>query len=296
MENWFFNFTPEMLAQCAKRNRDPHGLFAALEYVLPRYEINTIERVAAFLAQCGHESVDFTVLQENLNYSADGLNKIFPKYFKNAGRDANAYARQPERIANVVYGGRMGNGPEASGDGWRFRGRGAIQLTGRDNYTKFAASIGYDLDQAIAYLDTLPGAIESAAWFWWNKGINAVADAGDIVTMTKLINGGTIGLEDRKKHWEHNLHVLSAGAYGEEPQHHDEPAAEDDPTANWPTLRRGSEYTDWVTTMQVALGIDPADGIFGPGTEQRLREWQAANGLTADGIAGRATLKKLLGY
>lgn len=294
MENWFFDFTPEKLAQCAKRNRDPHGLFAALEYVLPRYEINTVERVAAFLAQCGHESVDFTVLQENLNYSADGLNSIFPKYFKNAGRDAKAYARQPEKIANVVYGGRMGNGDEASGDGWRFRGRGAIQLTGRSNYTKFAESIGYDLDSAIAYLDTLPGAIESAAWFWWNNGLNAIADSGDIVLMTKRINGGTIGLEDRKKHWEHNIHVLGAAA--EEHHGHHEAVASDDITANWPTLRRGSEYTDWVITMQVALGIDPADGVFGPGTEQRLKEWQAANGLTADGIAGRATLKRLLGY
>ena len=202
-----FDFTTEKLAQCAKRNNDIPGLFAALSEVLPRYEITTVERVAAFLAQCGHESVDFTVLQENLNYSAKGLSLTWPKRFLSEA-DAQPYHRNPEKIANKVYASRMGNGDEASGDGWRYRGRGAIQLTGRDNYTAFAKSIDKSLDETVEYLETLPGAIESAAWFWKKNNLNALADARDIVTSTRRINGGTIGLDDRRRHFEHNLEVL----------------------------------------------------------------------------------------
>jgi putative chitinase len=202
-----FDFTPEKLAHCAKRNKDIPGLFAALEEVLPRYEITTVERVAAFLAQCGHESVDFTVLQENLNYSAKGLSLTWPKRFPSEA-DAHPYHRNPEKIANRVYSSRMGNGDEASGDGWKYRGRGAIQLTGRDNYTAFAKSINKSLEDTVTYLETLPGAIESAAWFWKRNNLNALADARDIVTSTRRINGGTIGLEDRRRHFEHNLTVL----------------------------------------------------------------------------------------
>ena len=202
-----FNFTLEKLAQCAKRNKNIPELFAALNEVLPRYEITTPERVAAFLAQCGHESVDFTVLQENLNYSAKGLAATWPKRFLSE-EAAQPYSRNPEKIANRVYSSRMGNGDEASGDGWRYRGRGAIQLTGRDNYTAFAKSINKSLDETVEYLETLPGAIESAAWFWKRNNLNVLADALDIVTSTRRINGGTIGLEDRRRHFEHNLKVL----------------------------------------------------------------------------------------
>ena len=202
-----FDFTPEKLAQCAKRNKDIPRLFAALNEVLPRYEITTPERVAAFLAQCGHESVDFTVLQENLNYSAKGLVATWPKRFLSEA-DAQTYHRNPEKIANKVYASRMGNGDEASGDGWRYRGRGAIQLTGKDNYTAFAKSINRSLDETVAYLETLPGAIESAAWFWKRNNLNVLADALDIVTSTRRINGGVIGLDDRRRHFEHNLKVL----------------------------------------------------------------------------------------
>lgn len=283
--SWQFEFTPELLAQCVKRNKNPAQLFQALEAVLPRYEINTPLRVAAFLAQCGHESADFTILKENLNYSAQGLNKIFPKYFIKAGRDAEPYNRQPEKIANVVYASRMGNGDEASGDGWTFRGRGAIQLTGRTNYTKFAESIGYTIEEAIAYLDTLQGAIESAAWFWWTNRLNDIADRQDLVTMTKRINGGTIGLQDRQQHYQHNLDILSGG-YGTAHEHED---------PSWPTLRRGSEYHDWVKSMQTQLGIN-ADGDFGRGTEAALIEWQEANDMEPSGVATPDVLKKLLGY
>ena len=204
-----FDFTPEKLAKCLSRNKDTAALYEAFSTVLPRYEITTVERVAAFLAQCGHESADFTVLKENLNYSAEGLSKVFPKRFPSLAV-AQPYNRQPEKIANKIYADRMGNGPEASGDGYKYRGRGAIQLTGKENYSKFAASLGMDLTAAVAYCETLEGAIESACWFWTTNKLNALADATDIVALTKRINGGTIGLEDRKHHFENNLIVLSA--------------------------------------------------------------------------------------
>ena len=204
-----FDFTPEKLAKCLSRNKDTAALYEAFSTVLPRYEITTVERVAAFLAQCGHESADFTVLKENLNYSAEGLSKVFPKRFPSLAV-AQPYNRQPEKIANKIYADRMGNGPEASGEGYKFRGRGAIQLTGKENYSKFAASLGMDLTAAVAYCETLEGAIESACWFWTTNKLNALADATDIVALTKRINGGTIGLEDRKHHFENNLIVLSA--------------------------------------------------------------------------------------
>jgi putative chitinase len=175
--------------------------------VFEKYEINTKERVAGFLAQCGHESLDFTVLKENLNYGAKGLRGTFGKYFPDDATAAK-YERKPEMIANRVYASRMGNGNEASGDGYKFRGRGAIQLTGCSNYTAFAKDVGKTIDETIVYLETLEGAIESACWFWKKNGLNEIADKKDITLMTKRINGGTIGLEDRKKHWEKNLQVL----------------------------------------------------------------------------------------
>ena len=165
-------------------------------------------RAAHFFAQTAHETGGFKAFSENLNYSADGLNKIFPKYFKNAGRDANAYARNPEKIANVVYANRMGNGDTDSGDGFKFCGRGLIQLTGRENYTWFAASLDMDVDDVPAYLETFEGAVQSACFFWEQNDLNKWADEGDILTLTKRINGGTIGLEDRKKHYAHALEVL----------------------------------------------------------------------------------------
>jgi putative chitinase len=179
-----------------------------LDLLSEYYDINTPLRLAHFLAQCAHESGGFRLMKENLNYSADGLNKIFPKYFKNAGRDANAYARNPEKIANVVYASRMGNGPPESGDGWKFCGRGLIQLTGRNNYESLAETLEMSLDEAVEYLETAGGALESAAWFWANNGLNEIADADDIVRATKKVNGGTIGLEDRKEHLEEFKEIM----------------------------------------------------------------------------------------
>lgn len=197
----------EKLKKCVPNNKDHAGLLNAFNKVFEKYEINTKERVAGFLAQCGHESLDFTVLKENLNYGAKGLRGTFGKYFPDDATAAK-YERKPEMIANRVYASRMGNGNEASGDGYKFRGRGAIQLTGCANYTAFAKDVGKTIDETIVYLETLEGAIESACWFWKKNGLNEIADKKDITLMTKRINGGTIGLEDRKKHWEKNLQVL----------------------------------------------------------------------------------------
>ena len=181
----------------------------ALTQLLPDYEINTPKRIAAFIAQCAHESGGFRFVSENLNYKAESLMKVFPKYFHDMGT-AKAYEKQPAKIANKIYASRMGNGDTASGDGFRYRGRGLIQLTGKDNYTWFAASIETPVEQAAQYLETFEGAAQSACWFWETNNLNKWADLGDIEKMTKIINGGTIGLEDRKKHYAHALHILGA--------------------------------------------------------------------------------------
>jgi len=202
--------TKEQLRQLLPKNPYIDNWYGALSQLLPDYEINTPQRIAAFIAQCAHESGEFTTLKENLNYRAPTLRKIFPKYFP-TDDIANHYASLPnkqEAIANKVYANRMGNGDEASGDGFRYCGRGLIQLTGKDNYTWFAASIGISPDEASEYLQTFEGAAQSACWFWETNNLNQWADKGDILTLTKRINGGTIGLEDRIKHYEHALHVL----------------------------------------------------------------------------------------
>lgn len=183
---------------------------SALAQLLPDYEINTPQRIAAFIAQCAHESAGFTALRENLNYRAPTLRKVFPKYFPD-DQIAQHYANLPNKqaaIANRVYANRMGNGPESSGDGYRYCGRGLIQLTGKDNYSWFAASLGISVEEAAQYLETFEGAAQSACWFWETNKLNQWADSGDIMTLTKRINGGTIGLADRIKHYEHALHVL----------------------------------------------------------------------------------------
>ena len=193
--------TADIIKALYPQYKHPDDLAEVLTEQFEKYEINTVNRAAGFLAQCGHESNGFTVLKENLNYSAEGLNKIFHKYFPTVA-DATPYARQPQKIANKVYANRMGNGDESSGDGFKFCGRGAIQLTGHDNYASFAASVDMTIDECVADLETLDGAIESACWFWKKNGLNAVCDADDIIKMTKKINGGTIGLDDRKAHYE----------------------------------------------------------------------------------------------
>lgn len=202
--------TREQLSQLLPKNPYLDDWFAALSKLLPQYQIDTPKRIAAFIAQCSHESAGFTALQENLNYSAGTLRRIFPRYFPN-DEMAQEYVSLPnkqEAIANLVYASRMGNGDPESGDGYRFRGRGLIQLTGRDNYTFFAGSLGISVEEASTYLETFEGAAQSACWFWETNGLNQWADEGDILTLTKRINGGTIGLEDRIKHYEHAISIL----------------------------------------------------------------------------------------
>jgi putative chitinase len=200
-----FDFTEDKFAQLISNNTSEW--YQALVNNLPLYDINTPERVAAFIAQCAHESGGFRRLKENLNYKWESLRRVFPKYFP-TDDVAQEYAHKPEQIANRIYGSRMGNGDESSGDGFRYCGRGLIQLTGKNNYTKFAESMGMAVEEVPTLLETYDGAVKSACWFWSSNNLNQWADAGDILTMTKRINGGTIGLEDRIKHYNHAMEVL----------------------------------------------------------------------------------------
>jgi len=209
MSNFDFNFTLDMFKECVGNPPNAEHWYEALCEVLPDYDINTPSRMAAFLAQTAHESGGYRAIKENLNYKAASLRKVFPKYFP-TDELANAYAQKPEMIANRVYGGRMGNGDEHSGEGYKYCGRGLIQLTGKDNYTRYAQATEQSLDEASEHLTTFEGCVQSAAWFWEANNLNQYADSGDILTMTKRINGGTLGLEDRQKHYTHALHVLGA--------------------------------------------------------------------------------------
>ena len=207
MSDFEFNFTKEKLAQIIPGNPNLDHWYESLCEILPDYDINTVQRVSAFLAQCAHESGGFRAIKENLNYKAESLCKVWPRYFPNIDV-ARQYAQQPEKIANRAYANRMGNGPEESGDGWKFCGRGLIQLTGKDNYSRYAASTEQSLAEASEHLTTFEGCVQSAAWFWEANNLNQYADSGDILTMTKRINGGTLGLEDRQKHYAHAIQVL----------------------------------------------------------------------------------------
>jgi putative chitinase len=189
----------------------PDAVIAMIPDTAAKFGINTPLRLAHFLAQCGHESGGFRATQENLNYSAKGLNGIFRKYFPTEAA-ANAYARQPQKIASKVYGNRMGNGNEASGEGYKFRGRGYIQLTGKENYTAFGKSIGEDI---LSNPDVVSSkyALLSAAWFFSKNGLHKIADSGAsdavVTQITKRVNGGTIGLPDRIKHFKEYYKLLS---------------------------------------------------------------------------------------
>jgi putative chitinase len=189
----------------------PDAVISMIPAVAQKFQIDSALRLAHFLAQCGHESGGFRLTKENLNYSAKGLNGIFKKYFPTL-ESALPYERKPEKIANKVYGGRMGNGPEASGDGAKFCGRGYIQLTGKDNYTAFGKSIGEDVcanPQVVAE----KYALLSAAWFFNKNGLHKMADGGAsdavVTSITKRVNGGTIGLPDRIKHFKEYYHLLA---------------------------------------------------------------------------------------
>lgn len=204
--------TAQQFSHLFPRAQDPESWVNSMNEVFPTYDINTPQRIAAFLAQCGHESGGWTVFEENLNYSAKGLNGIFKKYFPTL-ESAVPYERKPEKIANKVYGGRMGNGPESSGDGWKYRGRGPIQLTGKSNYTQFAKDMFDDWQNVLENPDWVTAdrdfALMSAIWFWNKNGLNKWADVGDIKELTRRINGGYIGLEDRIHHYKEAIELLT---------------------------------------------------------------------------------------
>jgi putative chitinase len=204
--------TKDQLRQLIPKNPFIDQWYDALSQLLPDYEINTPQRIAAFIAQCAHESGNFVAIKENLNYRAVTLRKLFSKYFP-TDELAAQYASMPnkqEAIANRIYASRMGNGPEESGDGYRYCGRGLIQLTGKTNYSLFAESLEISVEEASEYLQTFEGAAQSACWFWESNNLNRFADFGDIKGLTRAINGGFIGLEDRIKHYQHALHVMGA--------------------------------------------------------------------------------------
>jgi putative chitinase len=188
----------------------PDGVIAQIPSVMSTFKIDTALRLSHFLAQCGHESAGFKAIQENLNYGAKGLLGIFKKYFSTEAK-ALQYERKPEKIANLVYGSRMGNGDEASGDGYKFRGRGYIQLTGKNNYVAFGKAINEDIAVNPDLVATKYPLL-SAAWFWSSNSLNALADKGaddaSVTAITKRVNGGTIGLPDRIKHFKEYYALL----------------------------------------------------------------------------------------
>jgi putative chitinase len=287
-----FDFTEDHLAEIIHGNKQVGEWYAALHEILPMYGITTERRVAHFLSQCAHESANFKRLEENLNYSAKALRAVFGRYFGDAPkRDADEYHRQPEMIANYVYMDefrkyKMGNIYE--GDGWLFRGRGLKQLTGRDNYTKFGDSIDMTAEEAAEYVQSFNGSIQSACWFWDTNNLNDIADGDNVKLMTKKINGGSIGLEDRQRRYVVAMNVLGITFSADEEDDDDD----DDILDDIGVLRRGSRG-EGVAMMQEALGLD-GDGVFGRGTERALKLWQTDNGLTPDGVAGPMTFEKLL--
>lgn len=270
--------TKDQLRSIVPASRHIDDVFNNLD-LLAKYEINSNLRIAGFLSQCAVESAEFNVTTENLNYSAANLNKTFSKYFSKAGRSTTGYAGNPVKIGNLVYANRLGNGSEASGDGYKFRGHGYIQITGRDNFSKFAQHIGMSVDKASDYAQTPRGALESACWFWETHGLNSIADTGDIVAISKRVNGGTNGLSERKKYYARATSVLGATGATQAETH--------------PTLRMG-DRGDAVAALQKKLGI-PANGIFGSATKLSVMNFQKAHNLSEDGIAGPATNKAIFG-
>jgi putative chitinase len=204
-----FDFTADKLAKCVK-NKNIQEWYEGLSEQLPKFGIVTPARVAGFVSQCQHESADFNILTENLNYGAKGLMTIFKKYYQDEAL-AKAHERKPQLIANRVYANRMGNGNEASNDGWKFRGRGLVQLTGRSNYTQCSRDLFGDdclVDDPDVVANTPEYAVLTACWFWHKNRLNDICDRGDVVLLSRRINGGTIGLADRIHHWNKCLEVF----------------------------------------------------------------------------------------
>lgn len=278
--------TLDQFSRMIPRNRQPSIWYTQAMELFPKYGITTTRRIAGFMAQCAHESADFTALEENLNYSVEALRRVFPRYFRTV--NPAEYARNPQKLANYVYmdkyrtaSGALGN--IHPGDGWRFRGRGIKQLTGRSNYTAFGRSIGMTAEQAADYVATPRGAMESALWFWDRANLNRVADADDIVRMTRIINGGEIGLADRRARYEAAKRILSASS----PQ---QPAQSTN--LNAVVLRPGSKG-ETVRMVQRELRI-VVDGDYGRNTAAAVRSWQNINKYIPTGELTQQQLNQLL--
>lgn len=269
--------------------------YKAMAKVLPANNINTKNRVAGFIAQCAVESSDFNVREENLNYTKSALLRVFKRYF--IDRDPDDYVRNPEKLANYVYQdeyrtarGALGN--VNPGDGWKFRGRGLKQLTGRYNYQKFGNEQGLTAEETIDFIETKEGALSSAVWFWNNANCNHFADNKDIEGLSLAINGGRIGLSLRKRKWNKALDIIDESCTYDL----------DDPIANEvvidkPTriLRLGCKGED-VYSLQIKLGMTPSsknEAVFDRRTYQKVKQFQEENDLAIDGIAGPKTLAVL---
>jgi putative chitinase len=281
--------TESQLSAMLHTNPNAGEWLDAMNEHLPRFNITTPHRVAGFISQCGHESGDFKNLEENLNYREETLLRVFPRYFGPGKENPADYARNPQKLANYVYmdkhrsaAGALGNVHE--GDGWLFRGKGLKQVTGRANHEAFGKLVGMTAEQAAEYLLTKDGALESALWFWDSRNLNPIADTGDIAKLTKIINGGDIGLDDRRTRYLRAMNILAM-----KPGDTVQRAA---PEVSGTTLRRGDKG-DAVTQLQKKLGMIP-DGNFGPATESAVKRWQRANGLTEDGVVGPKTLAKMM--
>jgi putative chitinase len=289
--------TLSQFQQMIPTNREAAEWYSIAVDMFKKYDIITINRIASFMAQTAHESQDFRVLEENLNYSAERLVQVFPRYFGKGKNNPADFARNPEKLANLVYmdanrtkSGALGNIHQ--GDGWRFRGGGIKQLTGRTNFTKFGQSIGMSPEQASDYVRTKKGAFESACWFWKTNNLSKFADADDIVGMSRRVNGGDIGLDDRKNRYTRAKSILGTNITSTpvNPQITDSVTQK---SQTIPQIRRGS-IGDIVRRIQQKLGLT-ADGTFGLQTEIAVRSWQRSNKYTSDGILNDEQIKKLIG-
>lgn len=263
-------------------NREAELWHSYANEFLDKYEINTTNRIAGFFAQAAHESGDFNTLVENLNYSWQRLREVFPRYFPSDSM-AQQYHRNSQMIANRVYNdalrtNKLGNVNE--GDGYRFRGRGLFQLTGRWNYTEFGKSIGMSAEEAAAYCSTKRGAFESACWYWKRNNLNSYADRDDITGMSKAVNGGTIGLSDRISKYNRNKSVLKTSS------------TTTPVVTEQRMIMKGSRGDD-VKAVQQKLGLT-ADGIFGSITEQAVRSWQRSKGYTVTGKLTGEQVKEII--
>jgi putative chitinase len=202
------SFSIQQLAQLIPGNPNTREWFDSFSKYFPEAEINTTERISAFIAECSVESANFTTLKENLNYSGDALFRIWKSHFPTM-EIANEYARKPELIANRAYANRMGNGGEETGDGWKFRGKGLIQLTGKNNHMAFAEYANMDIDDVGEYLLTTDGATQSACWFWKKNKLNSYLEKQGIDKVSRVINGGDHGLIERRTKYQFALHIVN---------------------------------------------------------------------------------------